>query len=121
MASCRFCGYLKWQPFVARLELPLFVLAAPLEGYLLDALRPTAVAALLCLFLLSGTRRPTLENWTRQLGLLRTARDDNYFSDLGRWHNRESYLESVNIVAHSGCALVGIEIDLSDNQLEYPF
>ena len=118
-----FCGYLKWQPFVARLELPLFVLAAPLGGYLLDAVRPTAVTALLCVFLVSGARRPAFENWTRPLkgphSILWTARDNNYFSDMGQWHNRESYLDSVNIVAHSGCTLVGI--DISDNQLEYPF
>jgi hypothetical protein len=118
-----FCGYLKWQPYVARLELPLFVLAAPLGAYLLDALRPRVAAALLCLFLADGARMPALGNWTRPLrgphSLLRTARDNNYFSDMGQWHNRESYLESVNIAARRGCTQVGI--DISENQLEYPF
>jgi hypothetical protein len=118
-----FCGYLKWQPFLARLELPLFVLGAPLGAYLLDALRPRAAAALVCVFLATGARLPAIENWTRPLkgphSLLQTVREDNYFSDMGQWHNRESYLESVDITARSGCPLVGI--DISENQLEYPF
>jgi hypothetical protein len=118
-----FCGYLKWQPFLARLELPLFVLGAPLGAYLLDALRPRALAALVCFFMLTEARLPAIENWTRPMkgphSLLRTTREENYFSDMGQWHNRESYLESVDITARSGCPVVGI--DISENQLEYPF
>ncbi len=118
-----FCFYLKWQPFMARLELPLFVLGAPLAAYLLDRLRPRWIPALVCLMLVSGARLPAIENWTRPLkgphSLLRTARNDNYFSDMGQWNNRASYLEAVDAAARSGCELVGI--DSSENQLEYPF
>jgi hypothetical protein len=118
-----FCFYLKWQPFQARLELPLFVLGAPLGVWLLEAIRPRAITALLCLFLLSGARLPALENWTRPLkgpnSLFRTSRDANYFADMGQWGNRASYLEAVDAAAGSGCGLVGI--DISENQLEYPF
>ena len=118
-----FCFYLKWQPFMARLELPLFVLGAPLAALLVERLRPRAAAALVCLFLASGARRPALENWTRPLegphSLFQTARHDNYFSDMGQWHNRDSYLEAVEETARSGCGLVGI--DISENQLEYPY
>jgi hypothetical protein len=118
-----FCFYLKWQPFQARLELPLFVLAAPLGGWLLERVRPRAVAALVCLFLVSGARLPAVENWTRPLkgpdSLFRTSREFNYFRDMGQWGNRESYLEAVEAAAQSGCDRVGI--DISENQLEYPF
>ncbi len=118
-----FCFYLKWQPFMARLELPLFVLGAPLAAYLLDRLRPRWIPALVCLLLVSGARLPAIDNWTRPLkgphSLLRTARNDNYFSDMGQWNNRASYLEAVDATARSGCRLVGI--DISENQLEYPF
>lgn len=118
-----FCFYLKWQPFQARLELPLFVLAAPLGGWLLDALRPRAITVLVCVFLISGARLPALENWTRPLkgpnSLFRTSRDSNYFADMGQWGNRASYLEAVAAAAQSRCDLVGL--DISENQLEYPF
>ncbi len=118
-----FCFYLKWQPYLARLELPLFVLAAPLGAWLLDAIRPCAAAVLVCLFLLAGARLPATENWTRPLrgpqSLFHTARDANYFNDMGQWNNRASYLESVDLAAGSDCALIGI--DISENQLEYPF
>jgi hypothetical protein len=118
-----FCFYLKWQPFLARLELPLFVLAAPLGAFLLEKLRFTAVAVIVCLFLVNNARPAMFENWTRPLkgphSLFVTARDDNYFSDMSQWNNRVSYLESVDRTARSGCTLVGI--DITENQLEYPF
>ena len=118
-----FCFYLKWQPFQARLELPLFVLGAPLAGWLLERLRPRALTALVCLLLVSGARLPAADNWTRPLkgpnSLFRTSRDSNYFADMGQWGNSTSYLEAVEAAAQSRCELVGI--DISENQLEYPF
>src|ERR1019366_7219776 len=82
-----FCLYLKWQPFLARLELPLFVLGAPLAGLLVEKLRYPAVALILALFLVNNARPFLFENWTRPLkgprSLFATARDDNYFSDMG--------------------------------------
>src|ERR1017187_8893672 len=86
-ASLLFCLYLKWQPFLARLELPLFVLGAPLAGLLVEKLRYPAVALILALFLVNNARPALFENWTRPLkgprSLFATARDDNYFSDMG--------------------------------------
>jgi hypothetical protein len=118
-----FCLYLKWQPFLARLELPLFVLGAPLAAYLVEKLRHPAIAVVLALFLANNARPALFENWTRPLkgphSLFATARDDNYFSDMGQWNNRASYLESVDRVARSACTQVGL--DISENQLEYPF
>ena len=118
-----FCLYLKWQPFLARLELPLFVLGAPLAALLVEKLRYPAAAVILALFLANNARPVLFENWTRPLkgphSLLATARDDNYFSDMGQWNNRASYLESVDRTARSGCTEIGL--DISENQLEYPF
>ena len=118
-----FCFYLKWQPFLARLELPLFVLGAPLAGFLFGRLRFTALQVLLCVFLLNNARPYLIENWTRPLkgprSLLATPRQSNYFSDMSQWNNRDSYLEAVELTAKSGCSAVGI--DISQYQLEYPF
>jgi hypothetical protein len=118
-----FCLYLKWQPFLARLELPLFVLGAPLAAWLVDGWRPRWLVWVLCVFLLSNARLALFENWTRPLkgphSLWTSRRDDDYFRDMGQWNNRASYLESVERVARSGCGYVGL--DISENQLEYPF
>jgi hypothetical protein len=118
-----FCFFLKWQPYMSRLELPFFVLAAPLAGFLLEWVRPRAAAVLACMFLVSTARLPALQNWTRPLqgraSLFHTSRDDDYFSDMVQWNNRESYLEAVARVAASGCETVRIEI--RENPLEYPF
>ncbi len=127
-----FCSYLKWQPYLARLELPLFVAGAPLAASLLDwgavksrtwRICGTIVAVLVCYFFADTGRRPALENWTRPLrgprSLFVTARDDNYFSDMIQWDNGAPYLEAVDRTARSGCGIVGI--DIGQNQLEYPF
>lgn len=118
-----FCLYLKWQPFLARLELPLFVLGSPIAGWLLERLRPQLLSVAICLFFLNNARPYLFENWTRPLegpkSLLRTPRAGNYFNDMVQWNNRASYLEAVERTLRSGCEEVGI--DISENQLEYPY
>jgi hypothetical protein len=118
-----FCLYLKWQPFLARLELPLFVLGVPLAAFLVERLRYPAVSVLIALFLVNNARPALFQNWTRPLkgpnSLFTTTRDDNYFADMGQWNSRASYLESVARTARSGCTEIGL--DISENQLEYPF
>ena len=118
-----FCLYLKWQPFLARLELPLFVVAAPLAAWALSRIRYPAIAFAVCLFLIAGARLPLFENWTRPLrgprNLFVTAREDNYFNDMSQWNNRASYMESVDRVSRAGCGVVAM--DITENQLEYPF
>ena len=127
-----FCFYLKWQPFLARLELPLFVAGAPLAASVFDwgaggprtsRIWRTLLALLVCYFFADTGRRPALENWTRPLkgprSLLVTARDNNYFTDMVLWNNSSSYLEAAGRTARSGCRMVGL--DIGQNTLEYPF
>jgi hypothetical protein len=124
-----FCAYLKWQPFEARLFLPLLVAASPIAGTALDwglhAANSQArllVQIALCIFLLSTARHPALENWVRPLqgprSVLHVPRDDQYFSDMVQWDNAATYKRTVQLLAMQGCPVVGI--DATDFSLEYP-
>jgi 4-amino-4-deoxy-L-arabinose transferase-like glycosyltransferase len=122
-----FCAYLKWQPFTARLFLPLFVLGAPL----VSTIRPLWLQAALCILLLDSARRPTLENWVRPLkgphSVLTTPRDVQYFADMTQWRDDwPAYQATVAEIEKSGCGVSGavigavIGIDIANFQLEYP-
>jgi 4-amino-4-deoxy-L-arabinose transferase-like glycosyltransferase len=121
-----FCAYLKWAPFVARYQLPLFVLGAPLAGLVEEFsrawLRPLWIQLAVCLFLLSGARLPALENWVRPLrgpkSVLRVRREDQYFSDMVQWNDRADYLAAIGALEGSSCRTIGI--DIHNLQLEYP-
>jgi hypothetical protein len=116
-----FCAYLKWQPFMTRLVLPLFVLGAPLAS-MLEEIRPVWIQVVAYLFLLNNARLSALENWVRPLkgpnSIVRRNRDDMYFSDMGQWNNAAAYPLAVQALRPSGCGLVGI--DINNLQLEYP-
>jgi 4-amino-4-deoxy-L-arabinose transferase-like glycosyltransferase len=121
-----FCAYLKWAPFVARYQLPLFVLGAPLAAVIGEFgwrwLRPLWMQLAVCLFLLSGARLPALQNWVRPLrgpnSVFRVPRQDQYFSDMGQWNNRASYFAAAGLIEGSSCKTIGI--DIHNLQLEYP-
>jgi 4-amino-4-deoxy-L-arabinose transferase-like glycosyltransferase len=126
-----FCFYLKWQPYMGRLFLPLLVLGAPLVGLAaslewpkpsLRAAQPWVLAAL-CLFFVDGARLPVLDNWVRPLkgpqSILHRARDEQYFADMGQFGSLEaSYRSARDLLAQSGCGTIGIDASLF--QLEYP-
>jgi hypothetical protein len=124
------CAYLKWQPFLARLFLPQFVMGAPLVGLLWSSRhRParfrmarTLSSIALCLFLLDTARHPALDNWVRPLrgplSVLKRPRDAQYFADMTPWKNEAAYEETVLLLARSHCSTVGV--DITDFQLEYP-
>jgi hypothetical protein len=123
LAFLAFCAYLKWQPFMARLFLPLFVLGAPL----VSTIRPLWIQAALCIFLLDSARRPALENWVRPLkgphSVLTTPRDVQYFADMTQWRDDwPAYSASAGEIEKSGCGAIGgvIGIDIANFQLEYP-
>ncbi|MGA3185833.1 MAG: glycosyltransferase family 39 protein [Bryobacteraceae bacterium] len=114
-----FCAYLKWQPYMARMFLPLFVLACPA----VIIVRPKLLQLVLVVLLLDTAKPYLFENWVRPLkgphSILRTSRDDQYFNDLHFWNIQARYQEEVAAAASSGCSVIGI--DINDLQLEYPF
>jgi 4-amino-4-deoxy-L-arabinose transferase-like glycosyltransferase len=124
-----FCAYLKWQPFLGRLLLPLFVLGAPLtsiigemSGVAKSSIRPLLMQIVVCLFLLNNAKPAVLENWVRPLkgprSVLHTPRDVQYFADMNQWNNQASYLRTVDLLAKSNCETIGI--DIANLQIEYP-
>ncbi len=114
-----FCAYLKWQPYMARMFLPLFVLACPA----VIIIRPKLLQLALVVLLLDTAKPYLFENWVRPLkgpnSILRTTRDSQYFNDLHLWKIEAITREQVEAAATSGCSLIGI--DINDLQLEYPF
>jgi len=124
-----FCAYLKWQPYEARLFLPLMVASAPLVGAVLDtafeslSASPRVLLQLaLCLFLVSVARLPVLENWVRPLrgprSVLRVPRNHQYFADMVEWDIRPSYEKTAALLASGDCRTIGF--DSSVFPLEYP-
>lgn len=119
MGFMAFCAYLKWQPFMARLFLPLFVMGAPL----VSTIRPLWIQAALCILLLDSARRPALENWVRPLkgphSVLTTPRAAQYFADMTQWREDwPAYPASVAEIEKTRCSVIGI--DNANFQLEYP-
>lgn len=131
-AAVSFCAYLKWQPFAARLFLPLLVICSPLvialvpghpNSPLVSRRLGTFALLCVCLVLLDGAKRPTLDNWVRPLrgerSVLRVPRMKQYFSDMTQWRNQFMYEGIVRAwTVDKSCRVIGI--DIADFQLEYP-
>jgi hypothetical protein len=112
-----FCFYLKWMPWIARLQLPWFAAAVPLAAVVVESVLPRPIHLLLALGLLNNARPYLFENWTRPWRTT-LSREDRYFTDMGQFNNRSSYLQTVELLARSGCDSVGI--DIRHFTLEYP-
>jgi hypothetical protein len=116
-----FCFYLKWQPFMLRMWLPLYALMmAVAAGQLARA--PVVAQVLLCALLLDGTRLPLLKNWVRPLRgpetVFNLTREDLYYSDMRAWNVRGDYDRLLAQLKASPCR--DIAFDINYFQLEYP-
>jgi hypothetical protein len=109
-AAVLFALALRWQPWNNRLELPLFVLAAPLCGVVLGSGRGALAAA--TMVLLTVCAFPWLGfNATRPLlggdgNILQTPRLELYFSE--RPDLLQPYQQAAALVNSHGCKTVGV-------------
>ena len=115
-----FCLLLKWQPWHARMHLPLFVAACPVMGLWLEKALPRWLAIVVVAWLTFNVRPSVLHNALRPLGTERSAltteRYKQFFVDLP-WFE-DAYRLGAEWVARSGCRRVGM--DLSVMPHEYP-
>lgn len=116
-----FCAYLKWQPFMLRMFLPLYALAmaaASLGVARLPALLQVAVM----IFLIDGCRLPLFKAWVRPLvgpgSVLVQPREQQYFSDMTVWHVKDKYFAAIDELRRLPCRDIGMDIEKF--QLEYP-
>ena len=116
-----FCGYVRWMPWAARYQLPLFVAIGPVCGSVLSrpALRQVAYILsgfAICIGLLYATK-----NDTRPLlgspNIFVYPRLNLYFSS--RTSLRDPYLAAVDEVSRHNPAVIGVITGWDD--WEYPF
>jgi hypothetical protein len=78
-----FCAVIKWQPWISRFHLPLFVIALPLAAVILARSLSPKVMAGIGVFLVLAGLHPLILNNTRQLvsqkAMFHFSREQNYF------------------------------------------
>jgi hypothetical protein len=126
-----FCAKLKWQPWGSRLQLPLFVLGAPLIAVTISFLAPKLARTATALILVAGLpwvffnetrsllQRPTRQSFwnTADPTVFNRSRLDLYF--LNRKELAEPYRAAAGAVDAVGCRNVGLVTGMDD--WEYPF
>ncbi len=115
-----FVGYVRWQPWNSRLQLPLFILAAPLLGIVAADRRKAATLALAAAlvvastpWLIAGAARPIVG----PNSVLTTDRTAGYF--VNRPELQAPYEAVVGAIQTAGCTDVGFA-ERGDEHWEYP-
>ncbi|NTV29403.1 MAG: hypothetical protein HGA80_04910 [Candidatus Omnitrophica bacterium] len=117
-----FVFYMRWQPWISRLHLPLFILGAPVIAVVLDRtgssrrwLVITTAALLLAAvpWLIHNKMRPLVGIRT----VFNTTRTEQYFLD--RPYMQTPFVAVTDAVKASGCRRVGLIIN--DDEWEYPY
>ena len=118
-----FCLYLKWQPWVSRLELPLFVLWSPLIAMAILVFQGKWIAPAIMLLLFLGALPWVFLNQKRPLftttNILNTPREEQYFH--GQQELETSYTWAARLLAsdmNGQCQHIGLYI--YGNAWEYP-
>lgn len=113
-----FSAVLRWQPWHSRLELPLFVLGAPVVGVVVERLVPR-LSVPLSVVLLASMLPWIVYNQARPLigprSIVWVSREAQYFTNQP-WL-RPSYLGAVEFLSARGCGRIGV---LLGDWWEYP-
>ncbi|MDQ6663303.1 MAG: glycosyltransferase family 39 protein [Acidobacteriota bacterium] len=117
-----FGAVLKYQQYHPRLLLPLYAVGCIPIGLLAASLPPRWAQVASMAFLLWVASPYVFTNYLRPLtgsySVLRTPREENYFSEMRVLDIVPQYKEAVRLVRESGCLRVGI--DYAASALEYP-
>jgi hypothetical protein len=121
-AAILFCVLIKWQPWIVRLQLPLFLLAAPLVGLTMERFwwRPLTIGVssvlmvIACSVALTNRSRPLLGS----VSVLRTPREWQYFSTQPQL--ARAYLDLIERLRAQHPRVIGIAGGGDGNGCEYP-
>lgn len=112
---------LRWSPWNARYQLPVFVLGAVVSALVMEKLLPrwsVAIAALLlfvaAMLAVRNTSRPLLD---RRYSIVTSSRVETYFFD-NHWFYADSFLKAADAAAAKSCNEIGI--DANEMHFEYP-
>jgi Dolichyl-phosphate-mannose-protein mannosyltransferase len=115
-----FCGYLKWEPWVSRLHLPLFVAAAPVGGLVFSRDGVRRVGYVVAILLLVVGIFYATENEARPLiaeqSILRQSRTSLYFAV--KPEHLEPFLAAAAEVVRGNPSRIGLITGVDD--WEYP-
>jgi Dolichyl-phosphate-mannose-protein mannosyltransferase len=115
-----FCFLIKWQIWVTRLHLPVFILFSAFVGIILvESLNRRVVSLIAVVLILSSLPWLSLNRYRPLLGsnnIIQTSRIEQYF--IRQPELREPYLGAAKFMASKSCSNIGL--DLKD-PYEYPF
>ncbi len=112
---------LRWSPWNARYQLPVFVLGASFSALVLVRITPRWTSAITACLLLLGvalsvknSSRPLVD---RQYSLITSPRERTYFFD-HHWDSADSFIQAARAASGTSCNSIGI--DANENHFEYP-
>jgi hypothetical protein len=121
-----YSALLRWSPFNARYQLPVFVVSATFVALTFSRLLPRSITNLAIVLLLIASVPPLFGNQARPLvtksgfkgSILTAPRDETYFFDQHQ-ALADSFIAAAKSTAATGCKSVGVDASLL--HFEYPF
>ncbi|MEI6438019.1 MAG: hypothetical protein WCO69_04640 [Candidatus Omnitrophota bacterium] len=111
-----FCVLVRWQPWISRFHLPVFIMAIPLAAFAAERFVPRKFLAGIVVILFMAALHPLLLNNTRRIfsekSMFRFSREQNYFSK----HAWEYPVADrvVALLKKSDCREVGLKLGGDD-------